>query len=467
MLLRRSGLLRVRCVADDVSRARGMRDELPHAAERSRLVIETARRVVSARGFREVRTPVLEKRQLFERGLGAESDAVSKELYVVEGDAGLALRPENTAGVVRALVEGDSEREDGESEAEHAERRASVALPVRWYYEGDMFRRERPQRGRWRQFRQFGVEMFTGATFVERLCADLEILSTALAVLRELVGNAELELQINTLGDAASRAAYSAALREHFSRNRDALSEHSKMRLDRGAPLRILDSKEACDEPILQQAPDVTRYLSPDSAQYWIALQQGLRGLGVPYVHNARLVRGLDYYEDTVFEFVLRSNLLGASQATVLAGGRYDSLVQRTRAALHGVSASTSSLVGAAGWSLGVERCALVVPSVNAHSASSRVACVVTTSALDTSQSWRAVRCVEMLSKSGWHAQLLAGRAWAKLVRKANDRGAAIVVFVGPDEVASDSVKIKLMQSGREMVISMAQLESELKSMHV
>ncbi|KAJ2772703.1 hypothetical protein IWQ57_001656, partial [Coemansia nantahalensis] len=311
---------------------RGMVDRLGAAELRHRHIVRVAQATAESFGFAPIHTPVLEYSSVFERTLGAGTDVVNKELYkFLDASAQwMTMRPEGTAGVARALVSNGLER----------------SLPQRLYYAGPMFRHERPQRGRLRQFDQFGVE----ALGLPHPAADVECIEMGWVLLRAL-GIAGAELQLNTLGDTASRQAYRAALHAYFADRRSQLSEDSHRRLDLN-PLRILDSKDAADAAVVADAPQFAAFLSPESHRRFEFVQRGLDALRIPFALNTRLVRGLDYYQHTVWEIVCASEKLGRSQATVLAGGRYDGLT----AALGGAA----SLPGV-GWAMGTERLALLL----------------------------------------------------------------------------------------------------------
>jgi len=311
-----------------------------------------ARDVAHLYGFEEVMTPVLERTNVFSRTLGDESDVVGKEMYtfVDKSNESLSLRPESTAGVMRALL--------------HSRIGKLRSRPEKLFYSGPMFRRERPQKGRLRQFHQIGVELCGS----HQAAADVEVILLGEALLQTLgletsepgggddgKKGAILELQVNTLGDAKSRASYETALAEYFMEHKEELSGISRDRLDRGAVLRILDSKESKDRVVVDGAPGMDAYLTAAALGRFEEVCDGLRNSRVPFVVNSRLVRGLDYYSHTAFEFVVSSSCGVAIESSrgqaVLAGGRYDGL---------------SSLLGAkrkvdgVGWAMGTERAQLL-----------------------------------------------------------------------------------------------------------
>ncbi|MGE4219669.1 MAG: histidine--tRNA ligase, partial [Alphaproteobacteria bacterium] len=310
---------------------RGTHDILPKAMRAHRAVVDTARAVVERYGFDEMATPIFEFTQVFRRTLGETSDIVTKEMYTFMDKGGdeLTLRPENTAGVARCFI----------SEG------LAQSVPLRVFYAGPMFRHERPQKGRLRQFHQVGIELI-GAPQPE---ADVEAIAAGAAVLDALGILPHTELQLNTLGDAESRARYREVLVTYFGDHRDALSEESRDRLARN-PLRILDSKDEGDRRIVAGAPDFGDYLNEASRDFFAVVTGGLTALGIAYNRNPRLVRGLDYYSHTAFEFT--TTTLGA-QGTVLAGGRYDGLI--------GMMGGPET--PGVGWAAGVERLAMMIPA--------------------------------------------------------------------------------------------------------
>ena len=308
---------------------RGTQDMLGETVERFAHVVATFERVRKLYGFQRVDVPVFEATSVFARSLGETTDVVSKEMYTFEDRGGdsLTLRPEFTAGICRAyLTEGWQQ-----------------FAPLKVATHGPVFRYERPQKGRFRQFHQLDAEVI-GAAEPQ---ADVELLALADQLLRELGIADGVTLQLNTLGDGETRDAWRAALVTHFTAHRGDLSEDSLARLERN-PLRILDSKDQRDRPVADAAPGIDAYLTSDAGAFFEAVTKGLDAAGVAWTRNDRLVRGLDYYRHTAFEFV--TDRLGA-QGTVLAGGRYDGLIE----ALGGPH--TPSV----GWAAGIERLAMLI----------------------------------------------------------------------------------------------------------
>ncbi|MBX9593309.1 MAG: histidine--tRNA ligase, partial [Roseomonas sp.] len=264
---------------------RGTRDLIGEDHRRHHHVITAARRITGLYGFEEWSTPIFEDTRVFARSLGETSDVVSKEMYSFtdRGGDSITLRPENTAGVCRALVSNGLTQSN---------------LPRKVFYAGPMFRYERPQKGRYRQFHQIGAEILGAA---EPL-ADAEVIAAGWNILQDLGISDGVVLEINTLGDAESRDAYRAALVAHFTAHRDSLSEDSRIRLEKN-PMRILDSKDEGDRKIVATAPTIQPYLTPAAAAFFAAVLKHLETLGVPTRENPRIVRGLDYYSHTAFEF--------------------------------------------------------------------------------------------------------------------------------------------------------------------
>jgi histidyl-tRNA synthetase len=308
---------------------RGTRDLIGEDAERHAYVVDTARRITALYGFSEWQTPIFEDTKVFSRTLGETSDVVTKEMYSFDDRGGdsITLRPEGTAGVCRALITNG----------------LTQTLPQKVFYAGPMFRYERPQKGRYRQFHQIGVELL-GPTIP---LADAEVIACGWDILKALGISKDVILNINTLGDAESRQNYRGVLVKYFTRFADSLSEDSKIRLEKN-PLRILDSKDEGDRAIVADAPAASAYLSEAATKFYAELQQQLDRFGVPFVENSGIVRGLDYYNHTAFEFV--TTALGA-QGTVMGGGRYDGLVEQ----MGGPN------VPGIGWGAGIDRLAMLL----------------------------------------------------------------------------------------------------------
>ena len=316
-------------MADKLQRVRGTQDIYGSELARFDHVVDTFNRVRKLYGFRRVEVPVFEFTQVFARSLGETTDVVTKEMYSFEdrGGESLTLRPEFTAGIARAYIANGWQQ--------HA--------PMKLAAHGPVFRYERPQKGRFRQFHQLDAEIIGAA----EPAADVELIAMGAQLLSELGIADKVVLQLNSLGDTATRTAWRDALVAHFGRHLDALSAESRERLAKN-PLRILDSKDAGDKAVAADAPGIDAHMSSEAGTFFDSVQRGLDAAGVEYVRTAGLVRGLDYYRHTAFEFV--TDHLGA-QGTVIGGGRYDGLIE-TMGGPH---------TPAVGWAAGIERLAMLV----------------------------------------------------------------------------------------------------------
>ncbi|MEH3035436.1 MAG: histidine--tRNA ligase [Sphingomonas adhaesiva] len=378
------------------ARVRGTQDIFRDEERRFAHVLATFDRVRRLYGFERVETPVFEDTQVFARSIGETTDVVSKEMYSFpdKGGDSLTLRPEFTAGIVRAYITNGWQQ----------------YAPVKVVTSGAVFRYERPQKGRYRQFHQIDAEVL-GAT---EPAADVELLTLADQLLAEL-GIEGVTLQLNTLGDAATRDAWRDALVAHFEAHRGDLSEDSLTRLAKN-PLRILDSKDLRDRPVADAAPGIDAYMSAEAGAFFETVQKGLDAAGVRWTRNERLVRGLDYYRHTAFEFV--TDRLGA-QGTVLAGGRYDGLVE---------SLGGPATAGV-GWAAGVERLAMLIDEPPA--ARPDVAVVVE----DDRAHDAAVAALARLRRAGVSAQLVAtGSPRKRYDRAAKASPRSFLVFTDAPE---------------------------------
>jgi histidyl-tRNA synthetase len=377
-----------------------------------RLVIDAARTASARYGFQEMATPIFEFSEVFSRPLGESSDIVTKENYSFADRGGeiLTLRPENTAGVVRAMISGG----------------LTQSLPLKYFYAGPMFRYERPQKGRMRQFHQVGIE-YLGP---DDSLADAEIIACGARFLASLGVLDDCELHLNSLGDSDSRAAYRAALIAYLETFADQLSDDSKTRLAVN-PLRILDSKDAGDRAILQDAPRLQDYLNDVSKAHFADLTAALDSAGVAWVFDPLLVRGLDYYCHTAFEFVTTS--LGA-QGTVLGGGRYDGLAEM----LGGPK------VAGVGWAAGVERLAMLVETASVNNP--KVAILTA----DDGARQAAFRLAEQLRDAGIDIDLPTSGGMGKKLKKADKAGIWTAVIMGSDELAKNTVQLRNLRDGSQ-----------------
>ncbi len=403
---------------------RGTRDLIGEDQRRHTHVIDAARRVAALYGFDEWATPVFEDTRVFSRTLGDTSDVVTKEMYTFEDRGGdsLTLRPENTAGICRALVTNG----------------LTQSLPQKVFYAGPMFRYERPQKGRYRQFHQIGAELIGPA---EPL-ADAEVIALGWAVLRALGVAGSTVLELNTLGDMESRAAYRAALVEHFAAHESELSTDSQERLRRN-PLRILDSKDQGDRALIAGAPTIGASLTPAAAAFYDGLRAWLDRFGVPFRENPRIVRGLDYYNHTAFEFVTTD--LGA-QGTVLAGGRYDGLVQQMG----------GPPVPAVGWAAGVERLAMLLAAPPAAPAGVAVV------PMGEAEEAAAVAALQALRAAGVRAEMSYRGNLKRRLERANRVGARAAVIIGAAELARGVAQVKDLGTGGQSEVALADLAAHL-----
>jgi histidyl-tRNA synthetase len=401
-------------------RIRGTQDIFGDEQRRFAHVLATFERVRALYCFQRVDIPVFESTAVFARSLGETTDVVSKEMYTFEDRGGdsLTLRPEFTAGIARAyLTEGWQQ-----------------FTPLKLTTSGPVFRYERPQKGRFRQFHQIDAEVIGAA----EPAADVELLVLADQLLRELGISEGVTLQLNTLGDAATRDAWREALVAHFEAHRGELSEDSLTRLEKN-PMRILDSKDPRDRPIADSAPDIDAYLTPEARAFFEAVTAGLDAAGVAWERNARLVRGLDYYRHTAFEFV--TDRLG-SQGTVLAGGRYDGLI----GSLGGPETA------GVGWAAGVERLAMLLEEPTEQRAE------VIVVAEDDDSSLDAIALISDLRRNGVSADLVASGSPKKRFDKAVKATPQAIVSV---RRADGEVVRKLKMLGSEA----EGLEAQLKTL--
>jgi histidyl-tRNA synthetase len=405
---------------------RGTQDLLPEAARRHRQVSETARAAAGLYGFAEMATPVFEFTEVFARPIGEHTDIVAKEMYTFTDRGGeeVTLRPENTAGVVRAVLSNGLVQ----------------SVPLKFFYSGPMFRYERPQKGRFRQFHQIGVELIG----VAQPQADIEVIALGRRILDALGIGDRVVLELNTLGDSESRRAYRQALVSYFSARASELSEDSQRRLERN-PLRIFDSKEETDQRVAGDAPAFADYLSAESRRFFDRVRAGLDRLDISYGLNPRLVRGLDYYTHTAFEFVTAN--LGA-QGTVMGGGRYDGLVEMMGGpALPGI-----------GWAAGIERLAMLIaepPPLQRPIAVVPIGEAAEEEALTLAELLRNHGCVVDLGYSG---------NVARRMRRANNVNARVAVLIGEEEIARNVVALRDLDSGEQTEVPMDPSLSELRT---
>ncbi len=406
---------------------RGTHDLLPEESAKHRWIVAQALNVAERFGFEEVATPIFEFSEVFQKTLGETSDIVGKEMYSFEDRGGekITLRPEGTAGVARAFISNGL--------AQH--------LPLKYFYQGPMFRYERPQKGRLRQFHQIGVELLG----VESFEADIEVIALAWQMLLELKLTTGLSLEINSIGDTDSRVQYRAALVEYLKKYEKELSEDSQRRLSTN-PMRILDSKDEKDKKIVHGAPAMKNYLNAASKDFYGKILKGLTDLGIDFVENPLLVRGLDYYSHSVFE--IRSQGLGA-QDTILAGGRYDGLVQQMG----------GPQTPGVGWASGIERLSLLIEKVPEPK---RPTALIPLGEVAEA----AVRKMSYdLRREGHAIELSYSGNLSKRMKKANKARAKVAIIIGTDELTKGTATWKDLDSGAQQEVRLSELSELLKAL--
>jgi histidyl-tRNA synthetase len=393
------------------------------------LVERTARELFPLYGYREARTPVLERTQLFARGIGEVTDIVSKEMYTFDDRDGtqVSMRPEGTASLVRAYVEHNVQQQEPET---------------KWWYAGPMFRHERQQRGRYRQFTQIGVEAF-GSPGPRIDAEQIEMLDRWLRIL-----GIPFEMHVNTLGDGRCRPAYRAALQEYLRKNADRLCEDCKKRVETN-PIRVLDCKNPQCREVAEGAPRMEAFLCGPCRAHFDALRASLERLSVPFVVDAKLVRGLDYYTRTTYEAIATSGL--GAQSTVAGGGRYDGLVRE----LGGGD------VPGIGFAAGVERLALLVAQAGGESAERPT---VFLAPLGAAEEERADALAQELRKAGIAAEVSFRRANpGNQLKRADALGARFALVLGEEELRSGRGKLKELQTGAQEEVDLARLPDEVR----
>jgi histidyl-tRNA synthetase len=394
---------------------------MPDDARRHRHIVTVAREIAERFGYEEVATPIFEFTEVFKRTLGDTSDIVTKEMYTFADRAGdeITLRPEGTAGIARAVISGG----------------LTQSLPLKFFYSGPMFRHERPQKGRQRQFHQIGVELLGVAAPL----GDVEIIALGAQVLDALGVLTKATLEINTLGDKESRDAYRAVLVKYFSDHLSKLSEDSRSRLERN-PLRILDSKDEGDKRIVADAPSFADYLTPAARDFFAQVRGGLDTLGIAHTVNPRLVRGLDYYCHTAFEFT--TDALGA-QGTVLAGGRYDGLI--------GTMGGPET--PGVGWAAGIERLAMLAG--DAPPPPRPIAIVPIGAAAESV----ALKLAQDLRRAGHAVDLGYSGNLSRRMKRANKLNARYAVILGEDELKGGTATLRDLDTGEQEAIPLPQLQ--------
>lgn len=405
---------------------RGTHDLIGESARAHRRITEGFRRVAETYAFEEIATPVFEFTEVFRRTLGESSDVVTKEMYSFEDRSGdsLTLRPEYTAGIARAWLS-------------HGLASRGV---VKLYGFGPMFRHERPQKGRQRQFHQLDAEIIGAA----EPAADIELIAMAWQLLGDLGIAGDTVLHLNTLGDPESRRAYREVLVSYFTEHLDALSDDSRERLNRN-PLRILDSKDPRDKAVAAHAPAMADYLNAASRDFYEAVREGVRALEIPFVDDPHLVRGLDYYTHTAFEFI--TDRLGA-QGAVLAGGRYDGLIEQMG----------GPPTPGVGWAAGIERLAMLLPPA---SPAPRLAILMP---LGEAAERRALPIARDLRAAGVRLDVDPKGNMKKRLNRAARRQARYALILGEDELARKAVAVRDLDSGEQEEVAFDTLCERLKA---
>ena len=402
---------------------KGTKDVLPKDVHKNQYIEATALDIASKFGYKEIRTPVFEHTELFQRGVGDTTDVVQKEMYTFDDKGGrsITLRPEVTAGAVRSYLENGL---------------CNEALPQKVCYLTSCYRYEQPQAGRLREFHQFGVECFGSASPL----ADAEIIALAKSLF-DTLGVKDLSLEINSIGCPTCRAEYHKALKEYFSSRKDELCDTCKSRLDRN-PMRILDCKSPICHEIAEGAPVVIDYLCDECKEHFENVQKYLKAQNIEYTINPQIVRGLDYYTKTVFEFV--SNSIGA-QGTVCGGGRYDGLVEELG------GQHTPSL----GFAMGIERLMLLMEAQGCEFPEAEKPDLFIV-ALGEKATLKAVEIAKDMREEGFSALLdLNQRSVRAQMKYADKLGAKFNVVIGDNEVEAKTAKLKNMQTGEETEINL------------
>jgi len=405
-------------------KVRGTQDMIGEEADRFHRVVDAFARVRRLYAFQHIEMPVFEATEVFARTLGETTDVVSKEMYTFEdrGGESLTLRPEFTAGICRAFIS------DGWQQY----------TPLKVATWGAAFRYERPQKGRFRQFHQLDAEIIGAA----EPAADVELIAMAAQLLDELGLAERVELRLNTLGDPATREAWREALVAHFSAREADLSEESRERLEKN-PLRILDSKQHQDFPVVDSAPVIDDFLTQEAADVFGAVTAGLDRIGVKWTRDARLVRGLDYYRHTTFEYVTQD--LGA-QSQVVGGGRYDGLIE----SMGGPSTP------AVGWASGIERMAMLLDAPAPRGIDAAVV------PMGDAAQVEAMRIVAELRAAGLTCDMAFRGNLKKRMQKASASGARYAIILGEDELARGEAAVKDLASGEQQNVPLAGLSGAI-----
>ncbi|MBQ0084299.1 MAG: histidine--tRNA ligase [Clostridiales bacterium] len=416
-------------MAEKITAVKGTNDVLPEDSYKVKFVEQKLLETASLYGFREIRTPVFEHTEVFSRGVGDTTDVVQKEMYTFldKGERSITLRPEFTASIARSVIESGL---------------VNAALPIKACYVGGCYRYEKPQAGRLREFHQFGIECIGSSS----AAADAEAIMLANQALTE-IGIKKISLEINSIGCPTCRAEYHKALKEYFSGRKEELCGTCRERLDRN-PMRILDCKSPICKEIAASAPKVIDFLCDDCREHFDLLKKHLDSAGVEYTVNPNIVRGLDYYTKTVFEFI--SGDLGA-QSTVCGGGRYDGLI----AQLGGPE------IQAVGFAMGIERLMMVLEAQKAEFPE-KATCDIYFAPLGVNASLEITKLCSKLREEGFEALTdINDRGLKAQMRYADKINAKYTCVIGDSELDSGELKIKNMKTGEESLISLGNFTDE------
>ncbi|MCF6165523.1 Histidyl-tRNA synthetase [Furfurilactobacillus rossiae] len=420
-------------------RPKGTADILPGMSEKWSYVEDTARLLFNDYQFHEIRTPMFENFEVFSRSAGDTSDVVTKEMYDFhdKGDRHIALRPEGTAGVVRAYVENKLYAPEQEK-------------PYKVFYMGPMFRYERPQTGRSREFHQIGVESFGS----DSPAVDVEIMAMAMDFFNHL-GLTNLKLAVNSLGDKETRAAYHQALVDYLEPHFDDLSEDSQSRLHKN-PLRVLDSKDKKDQEIVANAPSILDFMTPDAQKHFDTVKEMLEALKIPFEIDSTMVRGLDYYNHTIFEIETNSPALGHGWMTICGGGRYNGLVEELG------GPETPGF----GFGIGMERLLLLLDNLDVTAPISNPlnAYVV---GIGEETNVETLKLVQAIRQAGFSADRdYLNRKPKAQFKTADRRQAEFTITVGAQELESQTVHFKSMRTGEETTLPMDAIYQDFASVY-
>lgn len=411
---------------------RGTKDILPDSVGDWNYVEGEIRELCRRFGYSEIRTPIFEHTELFQRGIGEGTDVVDKEMYTFtdRGDRSITLRPENTASAVRAYLQNKLYAESN---------------LVKLFYIGSMFRYDRPQAGRMREFHQFGVEALGEAN----PAVDAEVILLAMSLLEGL-GLKDLDLSINSVGCPKCRSKYRTMLQDFFRDKLDDLCEDCRSRFDR-SPLRILDCKKDSDKPYMADAPKITDCLCDECSDHFAKLKEHLANAGISFQHDPRLVRGLDYYTKTAFE--IKYPPLGA-QSAVAGGGRYDGLIEEMG----------GSPTPAVGFATGLERLLLALESQNLLPEKNRSVDAYVVALGEAAQS-EGFKLLNNLRKAGLSAAMdFAGRSMKAQMKQANKLGARYALILGDDEIAEGVVMLRSMSDSQQEKVALAEVIGKIKA---